>query len=47
MMIRTACVLFAVLACAVLPVRLEYGLEGETFGSEGWGTALLSPWWRL
>ncbi|MDO9488877.1 MAG: TonB-dependent receptor, partial [Sphingomonadaceae bacterium] len=32
---------------AFLPVRLENGLEGDTFGIEAWGTAEVASWWRL
>lgn len=31
----------------LLPVRLENGLKGETFGIEAWATAQLAPWWRM
>ena len=32
---------------AFLPVRLENGLKGDTFGIEAWGTAEVASWWRL
>jgi iron complex outermembrane recepter protein len=31
----------------LLPVRLENGLKGETFGIEAWATGQLAPWWRM
>jgi iron complex outermembrane recepter protein len=31
----------------LLPVRLENGLKGETFGIEAWATGQLAPWWRV
>lgn len=34
-------------ATAFLPVRLENGLKGDTFGVEAWGTAEIASWWRL
>jgi len=30
-----------------LPVRLQNGLEGCTYGVEAWGSYQLAPWWRL
>ncbi len=30
-----------------LPVRLENGLRGETYGVEAWGSYQLTGWWRL
>jgi iron complex outermembrane receptor protein len=34
-------------ATTLLPVRLENGLKGETFGIEAWATVQAAPWWRL
>lgn len=31
----------------LLPVRLENGLKGETFGVEAWATGQMAPWWRI
>lgn len=30
-----------------LPIRLQNGLEGETYGVEAWATQQVTPWWRL
>ena len=30
-----------------LPIELRNGIEGTTYGIEAWGTAQLTPWWRL
>jgi iron complex outermembrane receptor protein len=30
-----------------LPVELRNGAKGTTYGIEAWGTAQLTPWWRL
>ena len=31
----------------ILPVRLDNGLKGHSYGIEAWGSHQLLPWWRL
>jgi iron complex outermembrane receptor protein len=30
-----------------LPIRLQNGLKGHTYGIEAWATQQVAPWWRL
>jgi iron complex outermembrane recepter protein len=30
-----------------LPFHLDNGYKGKTYGIEGWGSAQVTPWWRL
>jgi iron complex outermembrane receptor protein len=30
-----------------LPIELRNGIKGTTYGIEAWGTAQLTPWWRI
>jgi iron complex outermembrane receptor protein len=32
---------------AVYPLEVRNGMEGETYGLEGWGSLTLTDWWRL